>query len=70
MIESKLKAVLFDRHVTQQELSTRTGVRLPTISDIATGKMKHIPVNVLEAICRELDCQPGDLFVFVRNKGE
>lgn len=65
MIRSKLKVVLADRGVAQQELSRKTGVRLPTISDICTGKVKHYPITAMDAICRELNCQPGDLLEYI-----
>ncbi len=65
MIRSKLKVVLADRDVYQQELSKRTGIRLPTISDICTGKVKHYPLTAMDAICRELRCQPGDLLEYI-----
>lgn len=65
MIRSKLKIVLAKNNITQLELSRRTGIRQPTISSLSLGTMKHIPVNVLDAICKELDCQPGDIVEYV-----
>ena len=70
MIRSKLKVVLADRGVGQQDLSKRTGVRLPTISDICTGKVKHFPLTAMDAICKELKCQPGDLLEYVPDDQE
>ena len=70
MIRSKLKVVLADRGVGQQELSKRTGVRLPTISDICTGKVKHFPMSALDAICKELHCQPGDILEYLPDPEE
>jgi len=68
MIRSKLKVVLADRDVSQQELSKRTGIRLPTVSDICTGKVKHFPMKAMDTICRELRCQPGDLLEYIPDK--
>ena len=66
MIRFKTKEVL-KAHcgMTQKELWEATGVRPPTISVMCTGAAKTIPVNVLDAICRVLDCQPGDLLEYV-----
>lgn len=68
MIRSNLKIVLAQHNISQLELAKRTGIRQPTISSISLGTMKHIPVNVLDAICRELNCQPGDLFEYIEEK--
>lgn len=71
MIRSKLKVVLADRNVSQQELSKSTGIRLPTVSDICTGKVKHYPMSAMDSICKELKCQPGDLLEYIsENEGE
>lgn len=66
MIKSKLKAVLADRDMTQKQLAEVTGIRPPTISAIAMGTIKHIPWDVLDRICEALDCQPGDLFKYIK----
>lgn len=63
-IKFKLKVVLADREMTQKELSERTGVRPTTISGMATGVAKHVPVNVLNSICEVLNCQPGDIMIY------
>lgn len=65
MIKFRVKVMLAMRELTQKELAERTGVRPPTVSAICTGAAKHIPVNVLDAFCRELQCQPGDLIEYV-----
>lgn len=68
MIKLKLKAVLEMRNMTQKELAERTGARLPTISAICRGSIKHMPVKMLNQICRELDCQPEDLMEYVSDE--
>ena len=68
MIKSKLKVVLAERDMTQKQLAEVTGVRPPTISQIALGTAKHIPIDVMDRICAALDCQPGDLFKFIREE--
>ena len=66
MIKSRLKVQLAKCEMTQKQLAEATGVRLPTISQIALGTIKHIPVDVLDKICTALDCQPGDIFEHIK----
>ena len=65
MIKFRLKVLLAMRDMTQIQLSEITGVRQPTISAICTGSAKHLPVDVIEKICKALDCQPGDIIQYV-----
>ena len=65
MIKSKLKVMLAIHEMTQMELAQRTSIRPPTISAIANNKEKQIPVDVLDKICKELNCNVGDLFEYV-----
>jgi putative transcriptional regulator len=60
----KLDGVLQQRGMTLTELSERVGITLANLSILKTGKAKGIRFSTLEAICRELDCQPGDLLGF------
>ena len=46
------------------ELSERVGVTLANLSILKTGKAKAVRFSTLEALCRELDCQPGDILEF------
>lgn len=66
MIKSKLKVVLADRDMNQKELAEVTGIRPPTISAIAVGSIKQVPIDVMDRICAALDCQPGDIFKYVK----
>ena len=66
MIKFKLKVMLAVRGMTQKELAEKTGIRPPTISAIAVGSIKHLPVEALDKICDVLDCQPADLMEYVR----
>lgn len=72
MIIFKLKDTLWQCKMTQKELSKRTGVRLATISDLSTGKSRRIPVDVIDKICKELDCEVSDIIEYEQNisKGE
>lgn len=56
-----LDDLLHDRRMTLTELAERVGLTLANLSILKTGKAKAIRFSTLEAICRELDCQPGDL---------
>ena len=66
MVKFKLKVMLAIRGMTQKELAEKTGIRPPTISAIAVGSIKHLPVEALDKICNVLDCQPADLMEYVR----
>lgn len=65
MIKSLLKVELAKNDMTQKELAEKTGVRLPTISDMVTGKTKHISLDNIEKICKVLDCNISDLYVYI-----
>ena len=58
------------REMTQMQLSIETGIRQPTISAMCTGKAKHIPVDVLNKLCKALNCQPGGLLEYRPDEGE
>ncbi|MEO1241617.1 MAG: helix-turn-helix transcriptional regulator [Pseudomonadota bacterium] len=63
-IAVKLDRVLLDKGMSLTELSERVGVTIANLSILKTGKAKAIRFSTLEAICRELDCQPGDILFF------
>jgi putative transcriptional regulator len=60
----KLDGLLHERRMTLTELSERVGLTLANLSILKTGKAKAIRFSTLEAICRELQCQPGDLLAY------
>ncbi len=60
----KLDDILHDRRMTLTELAERVGLTLANLSILKTGKAKAIRFSTLEAICRELECQPGDLLAY------
>ena len=66
MIKSRLKVQLAKCDMTQKQLAEITGIRPPTISQIALGTAKHIPVDVLDRLCEALNCQPGDIFEHIK----
>jgi putative transcriptional regulator len=63
-ISVKLDRVLLDRGMSLTELSERVGVTIANLSILKTGKAKAIRFSTLEAICKELGCQPGDILFF------
>ena len=60
----RLDDLLHERRMTLTELAERVGLTLANLSILKTGKAKAIRFTTLEAICRELDCQPGDLLAY------
>lgn len=66
----KLDELLQDRQMTLTELADRVGLTLANLSILKTGKAKAIRFSTLEAICRELDCQPGDLLGYQIEAGQ
>ena len=52
---------LHERRMTLTELAARVDITVANLSILKTGKAKAIRFSTLEAICRELKCQPGDL---------
>ena len=70
MIKCHLKMYLAMREMTQMQLSMETDIRQPTISAMCTGKAKHIPVDVLNKLCKAFNCQPGDLLEYRPDEDE
>jgi putative transcriptional regulator len=68
-ITVKLDDLLHARRMTLTELSERIDLTLANVSILKTGKAKAIRFSTLEAICRELDCQPGDLLGYEVSSG-
>lgn len=68
-ITVKLDDLLHARRMTMTELAERIDLTLANLSILKTGKAKAIRFSTLEAICRELACQPGDVLGY-RGEGE
>lgn len=60
----RLDRVMADRKISLNELSERVGVTNVNLSKIKTGKISAIRFSTLEAICRVLSCQPGDILEY------
>jgi putative transcriptional regulator len=60
-IQVNLDVMLAKRKMKLTELSDRIGISVTNLSLLKTGKVKGMRFSTLESICRELDCQPGDI---------
>ena len=69
-ITVRLDDVLNKRRMTLTELSERINLTLANVSILKTGKARAIRFSTLEAICRELDCQPGELLRYDPGSGQ
>lgn len=59
-----LDVMMAKRKISLNELSERVGLTLSNLSILKTGKAKAIRFTTLEAICKSLNCQPGDILEF------
>ena len=64
MIRIDLDVILARRKVSLTELSQRVGITLANLSILKNGKAKAVRLETLDAICRALGCQPGDILVY------
>jgi putative transcriptional regulator len=64
-IEVRLDVVLATRKMSLTELAHRIGISVTNLSLLKTGKVKGMRFSTLEAVCRELDCQPGDILEYL-----
>ena len=60
-----LDVMMAKRKISLNELSERVDLTLSNLSILKTGKAKAIRFSTLEAICKALDCQPGDILEYV-----
>ena len=63
-IRVHLDRILLERRMSLTELADRVGVTIANLSILKTGKARAVRFSTLDALCRELNCQPGDLLVF------
>lgn len=69
-IKVNLDRLLKSRNVKSKELAEKIGITEANLSILKTGKSKGIRFNTLMSICRELDCQPGDILEYRRDCDE
>ncbi|HWA01307.1 MAG TPA: helix-turn-helix transcriptional regulator [Caulobacterales bacterium] len=63
-IRVTLDRILLERRMSLTDLSERVGVTLANLSILKTGKAKAVRFSTLNALCRVLDCQPGELLAY------
>lgn len=60
----RLDRIMADQKISLTELSERVGISMANLSNLKTGKVKAIRFSTLDAICRELQCRPGDILEY------
>ena len=69
-IRVKLDHLLLDRRLTLTDLADRVGITIANLSVLKTNKARAIRFSTLDALCRELDCQPGELLEWMRGESD
>ncbi len=67
MIIIRLDRVLADRKMRLNDLAAQVGISNVNLSCLKTGKVRAIRFSTLDAICKVLDCQPGDILEYVQS---
>ena len=70
MIRVDLDVMLARRKMSLTELSQRVGITMANLSILTNGRAKAVRFETLEAICRALNCQPGDILVYEEEQRE
>lgn len=65
----RLDRVMADRKVKLKDLADEVGITNANLSKLKTGKAVAVRFSTLEAICKALDCQPGDILEYVSEEG-
>ena len=68
-INVNLDMMLVRRKMSLTELSSEVGVTIANLSVLKTGRARAVRFSTLDAICRALDCQPGDILEYIPDKG-
>lgn len=63
----RLDRVMADRKISLKELAVKVGITNVNLSNMKTGKVKAIRFSTLDAICKELRCQPGDILEYIED---
>ena len=69
-IRVNLDLMLVRRDMSLSKLAERVGITLPNLSILKTNKARAVRFTTLDAICRELKCQPGDLLEYVEEESQ
>lgn len=67
-IQVNLDVMLAKRKMSMTELSEKVGITMANLSILKTGKAKAVRFSTLEAICKILECQPGDILSYTEEK--
>jgi putative transcriptional regulator len=67
-IQVNLDQIMLDRQMSLTELAARVDLTLANLSILKTNKARAIRFSTLEALCRELKCQPGELLQYLEDK--
>lgn len=70
MIKLNLDRVMQERQINLTELAERIGITLANLSILKTNKARAVRFTTLDALCRALECQPGELLEFVPGEAE
>ena len=70
MIKLNLDRVMSERQISLTELADRIGITLANLSILKTNKARAVRFSTLDALCRALECQPGELLEFVPGVAE
>ena len=70
MICINLDVMMAKRKMSLNELSEKVGITLANLSILKNGKAKAVRVSTLDAICKALNCQPGDILEYVEGEEE
>jgi putative transcriptional regulator len=70
MIRINLDVMLAKRKMSLTELAEKVGITLANLSVLKTGKAKAVRFSTLDALCRSLACQPGDILEFTEEESD
>ena len=70
MIYVNLDVMLAKRRMSLTQLSEKIGLTIANLSVLKTGKAKAVRFSTLDAICKALDCQPGDILEYREGEGD
>lgn len=67
-IRVNLDRLMLEKRISLTELADRVGITLANLSILKTGKARAVRFSTLAAICRELECQPGDILEYIEEE--
>lgn len=70
MIRIRLDYLLLDNQMKLKDLAEKTGLSINNLSILKTGKARAIRFSTLQAVCKVLNCQPGDLLEYIEDDHE